>query len=113
MGTGTNAAYVEKVANIRKWGSGSGEVIINTEWGAYKEASILPITHWDNALDRKTTNPKQQIFEKMISGMYLGEIVRLILIDLIKSGELFNGVGSQLLEEPYHFDTAYMSRIER
>ncbi|KAJ3310149.1 glucokinase [Boothiomyces sp. JEL0838] len=113
LGTGTNAAYVEKVANIRKWGSGSGEVIINTEWGAYKEASILPLTHWDNALDRKTTNPKQQIFEKMISGMYLGEIVRLILIDLIKSGELFNGVGSQLLEEPYHFDTAYMSRIER
>ncbi|KAJ3276622.1 glucokinase [Terramyces sp. JEL0728] len=113
LGTGTNAAYVEKIANIRKWGTGSGEVIINTEWGAYKEASILPITHWDNALDRKTTNPKQQIFEKMISGMYLGEIVRLIILELIKSGELFSGVGSSLLEEPYHFDTAYMSRIER
>ncbi|KAJ3310157.1 glucokinase [Boothiomyces sp. JEL0838] len=113
LGTGTNAAYVEKVDNIRKWGTGNGEVIINTEWGNYNEATILPLTPWDLKLDRRSSNPKHQIYEKMISGMYLGEVVRLILVELVKAGELFNGMGSQTLSTPYRFDTAYMSRIER
>ncbi|KAI8897028.1 hypothetical protein BC833DRAFT_540698 [Globomyces pollinis-pini] len=113
LGTGTNAAYVEKVDNIRKWGTGNGEVVINTEWGAYNEPSILPLTPWDKLLDRRTNNPGKQVFEKMISGLYLGELVRLILVDLIKAGELFGGKGSDELLKTHNFDTAYMSRIER
>jgi hexokinase len=113
LGTGTNAAYVEKSANIKKWNSDDGEVIINTEWGAYDEPSVLPITPYDMKLDRHSLNPKKQIFEKMISGMYLGELTRLVLIDLIKSGELFGGKGSQILEKKNAFDTAHMSRVER
>ncbi|KAI8897032.1 hypothetical protein BC833DRAFT_540711 [Globomyces pollinis-pini] len=113
LGTGTNAAYVEKSHNIPKWNRDDGEVIINTEWGAYNEPSILPLTTWDRNIDRHTSNPKQQIFEKLISGLYLGEIVRNILVDLIKAGELFSGNGSPALNIPYQFDTAYMSRIER
>lgn len=113
LGTGTNAAYVEKVDAIPKWGNSDGEVIINTEWGNYGEPSILPISPWDIKLDRGTLNPKKQIFEKMISGMYLGEVARLIIIDLVKSGELFNGVGSSLLENMESFETSYMARCER
>ena len=115
LGTGTNAAYVEKIEEVKKTDlkSSTGEMIINTEWGAYNEPSILPITKYDTILDRQSVNPKIQIFEKMIAGMYLGEIVRIILIDLISMGELFRGVGSDELEIPYSFDTAYMSRIER
>lgn len=45
--------------------------------------------------------------------MYLGEIVRYILVDLISTGEIFMGASSDLLNEPYSFDTAHMSRIER
>jgi hexokinase len=115
LGTGTNAAYVEKVENIKKTDiiSSTGEIIINTEWGAYNEPSVLPITKYDTILDRQSVNPKIQIFEKMIAGMYLGELVRIILIDLIDTGELFRGTGSDELNTPYGFDTAYMSRIER
>ncbi len=113
LGTGTNAAYVEKIDNIKKWGGSEGEVVINTEWGNYGEPSILPISPWDIKLDRGTVNPKKQIFEKMISGMYLGELARLIISDLVKSGELFNGKGSSILDNKETFETAYMARCER
>lgn len=46
LGTGTNAAYVEKIDNIKKWGGKEGDVVINTEWGNYGEPSILPISPW-------------------------------------------------------------------
>ena len=114
LGTGTNAAYVESLRDVAKWeGQKKGQMIINTEWGAYDEPSVLPITKYDQQLDRATSNPKAQIFEKMISGLYLGEIVRLILVDLVSSGEIFKGRSSAELLKPYHFDTAYMSRVER
>jgi hexokinase len=113
LGTGTNAAYVERSSNIEKWPHEDGEVIINTEWGAYHEESVLPITEYDNLLDRQSANPKKQIFEKMISGMYLGEITRLVLVDLTKTGVLFNGNGGSQLFRKDAFDTAHMSRIER
>ena len=48
----------------------------------------------------------------MISGMYLGEIVRCILVDLTKRRMLFNGQGSQKLYTPKTFQTAYVSSIE-
>ncbi|TPX70578.1 hexokinase [Spizellomyces sp. 'palustris'] len=116
FGTGTNAAYVERIEEIPKWTGPippTKEMVINTEWGAYDEASVLPITSFDRDLDRASTNPRKQIFEKMISGMYLGEIVRYVLLDLISTGELFKGRSSQTLTTPYQFETAYMSRIER
>jgi len=49
----------------------------------------------------------------MISGMYLGEITRIICVDLIKKGKLFHGKISSKFDTPHSFDTAYMSRIER
>lgn len=88
-------------------------MVINTEWGAYGDAAILPITSYDKILDRASENPTKQIFEKMISGLYLGELSRIIIIDLVSSGDLFKGVGSSHFEEPFSFFTAYMSRIER
>ena len=36
-------------------------------------------------------NPGNQIFEKMISGMYMGELIRQILVDLIKDDLIFFG----------------------
>lgn len=38
LGTGTNAAYVEKVSNVKKWKSEleGSEMVINTEWGGYR-----------------------------------------------------------------------------
>lgn len=117
LGTGSNAAYVEKISSIPKWKGGpveSGEMVINIEWGAFDdERVILPFTKYDQIVDDESTNKGQQTFEKMISGLYLGEIVRQVIVDLTKRRILFGGVSSPEMETPYKFETAYMSRIER
>lgn len=117
LGTGNNAAYVERIENISKWHGprpASGEMIVNMEWGAWgSDGMTLPTTPYDNQVDRASPNPKQQFYEKMISGFYLGELTRYIMIDLISTGELFGGKTSAKLEIEHSFETALMSRIER
>jgi hexokinase len=49
----------------------------------------------------------------MCSGMYLGEIVRNILIDLTKRGFLFRGQISETLKTRGIFETKFLSQIER
>jgi hexokinase len=89
-------------------------MLINIEWGAFdNERMVLPITKYDLSVDQGTENPGKQQFEKMISGMYLGEIVRYCIVDLAEKGELFGGVLSPALLQPHKFETQYMSRIER
>ena len=34
------------------------------------------MSRWDAEVDRGSINPGKQIFEKMVSGMYMGEVVR-------------------------------------
>lgn len=61
-------------------------------------------------------NPRFQAFEKFVSGMYLGEITRNILLALIDAAPkslLFNGqAGSGALNQHYGLDTSVMSDIE-
>lgn len=45
--------------------------------------------------------------------MYMGEIVRLMLLKFIKQGLLFNGVGSEKLNEKGAFITKYVSDVEK
>ncbi|KAM3405601.1 hypothetical protein ACQJBY_008227 [Aegilops geniculata] len=78
LGTGTNAAYVERANAIPKWHGllpKSGDMVINMEWGNFR-SSHLPLTEFDQALDAESLNPGEQIYEKLISGMYLGEIIQ-------------------------------------
>lgn len=48
----------------------------------------------------------------MISGMYLGEIVRLVLVRLAKEKLLFKGQTSKDLLTPNTFQTKFISEIE-
>lgn len=48
----------------------------------------------------------------MISGMYLGEVVRLALVKLAQEKMLFGGEVSEALLTPYTFETRYISEIE-
>lgn len=50
--------------------------------------------------------------EKMISGMYMGELTRLVLEKLTKEGLLFGGKGSDALFTRGSFYTKYVSEIE-
>jgi hexokinase len=119
FGTGTNGAYLESVSEITKLADRStdpdAKMVINCEWGAFNNTrTVLPATAYDQKLDRESINPKFQAFEKFISGMYLGEITRNVLIGLVDTPHplLFGGRGSKALNEHYGLDTATMSAVE-
>ncbi|KIJ70418.1 hypothetical protein HYDPIDRAFT_105131 [Hydnomerulius pinastri MD-312] len=121
FGTGTNGAYVEDVANITKLGNGpaaaeGGYMIVNTEWGGFNNTrTALPTTPYDNKLDRESINPRFQAFEKFISGMYLGEIARNVILSLIDASPgplLFGGRSTASLNKQWGLDTAVLSEIE-
>ncbi|KAJ2143673.1 hypothetical protein IW136_001589, partial [Coemansia sp. RSA 678] len=111
LGTGTNAAYYEDEANVAKWKGEGGEIVLNMEWGAFDsdDFSVLPFTQHDIKLDRKSINPRKQAYEKMISGMYLGEIARNVMLWLADQRLLLDGRSSEVLNAMWSIDTAYLS----
>lgn len=117
-GMGTNCAYVERLSKIAKFksdtpSSSDETMIINTEWGNFdNERSRLPLTWFDRRCDRESVNPHYQIFEKMISAKYLGELTRLVLLYLVDSGLLFEADSSHTFNMAYTLDTTYMYACE-
>jgi hexokinase len=91
FGTGTNGAYVEKLSKITKpmegeYDATTGEMVVNTEWGSFDNGmKVLPSTIYDEILDKDSVNPGIQMFEKRISGMFLGEILRIVLVEMMKT----------------------------
>ncbi|XP_032367532.1 hexokinase-2, partial [Etheostoma spectabile] len=112
VGTGTNACYMEEMENVER--GEDGRMCINTEWGGFgDDGSLRDIrTEFDVAVDETSINPGVHIFEKMISGMYLGEIVRLLLVRLAEDQLLFKGRTSETLRTPWKFETKFISEIE-
>ncbi|KAF2465965.1 uncharacterized protein BDR25DRAFT_294582 [Lindgomyces ingoldianus] len=94
FGTGTNGAYVEKLDKLTKltnnqkagdYDKSTGEMVVNTEWGSFDNSlRTLPNTPYDIELDAKSVNPGIQMFEKRVSGMFLGEVLRLALVGLLE-----------------------------
>ncbi|KAJ7859683.1 hexokinase [Mycena olivaceomarginata] len=118
FGTGCNAAYMERVGDIHKIKNlgidDEASMAINCEWGAFDsfEHEHLPRTKYDSIVDDTSNKPGEQAFEKLISGRYLGEILRLVICELIDEGVLFLGQNTYKLEVPYVFDTAFLSLME-
>ncbi|KAH9311148.1 hypothetical protein KI387_026183, partial [Taxus chinensis] len=115
LGTGTNACYVECADAIPK-GRGllqeSGDMVINMEWGNFW-SSHLPVTEFDKALDKETLNPGYQLFEKLISGMYLGDIVRRVLLRMAEEASLFGDTVLPKLSSPFALRTPDMSAMHQ
>ncbi|KAJ9177440.1 hypothetical protein P3X46_012661 [Hevea brasiliensis] len=98
----SNAAYVEPVQSLTKWDGPSplsGELAISMEWGNFN-CSKLPLTEFDASLDKESSNPGSRIFEKLISAMYLGEIVRRVLLNMAQETALFGETVPQKLATP-------------
>lgn len=78
-------------------------------------ATQLPFHGADNALDASSPNEGKQRFEKMISGMYLGEIARLLMQQLAAAGELFGaGVAAASfrgLSTPWSLKTEVLAEL--
>ncbi|XP_026405530.1 hexokinase-1-like [Papaver somniferum] len=111
LGTGTNAAYIERAqCAIPKWHAKSGEMVINTEWGNFR-SSHLPVTEYDQDLDQHSLNVGDQIFEKMISGMYLGDIVRRVLHKMAEEASFFGDIVPPKLKTRFILRTPEMSAM--
>uniref|UniRef100_A0A3Q0SZJ1 Phosphotransferase n=1 Tax=Amphilophus citrinellus TaxID=61819 RepID=A0A3Q0SZJ1_AMPCI len=114
VGTGTNACYMEEMKHVKRVEGEDGRMCINTEWGGFGDDGSLNdiVTEFDVEVDKTSINPGIHIFEKMISGMYLGEIVRLVLVKMTKDQLLFKGQMSEALRTPEQFETKLISEIE-
>ncbi|XP_023603788.1 putative hexokinase HKDC1 isoform X2 [Myotis lucifugus] len=115
IGTGTNACYMEDMSNIDLVEGDEGRMCINTEWGAFGDDGALEDirTEFDRDLDLGSLNPGKQLFEKMISGLYLGELVRLILVKMTKAGLLFGGKKSSSLHTKGKIETRHVAAMEK
>ncbi|MCX5680412.1 MAG: hexokinase [Candidatus Omnitrophica bacterium] len=87
IGTGTNACYAEPEL---------GGMIVNTEWGNFDK---MRRTVFDILVDSQSDRPGQQVLEKMVSGMYLGEVALKV-------------IRAHVLPGLKHFNTEQMSAIE-
>ncbi|MCJ1409766.1 glucokinase [Ptychographa xylographoides] len=137
FGTGTNGAYVEKLDKVTKmenlngadYDKSTGEMIINTEWGSFdNQLSVLPNTPYDQQLDKASVNPGIQMFEKRVSGMFLGEILRRAIISIMKTKDInflrdeHSGVNelhstttiaeNSALYKPWGIDTSFLSIVQ-
>jgi hexokinase len=94
MGTGTNATVPMKLNSLYPAKrrdlpnpDAVDTVVINTEWtirGTDKPLNDLSIkTPYDLTLDAESDAPGFQPFEYMTSGRYLGELVRLVFVDVV------------------------------
>ena len=117
FGTGTNGAYVEKLSNLHKplegkYDDSTGEMVVNTEWGSFdNELTVLPTTVYDKALDTASVNPGIQMFEKRVSGMFLGELLRLTLVALYEQKLIFTTVATIASTSPLNIHNGVDSSI--
>ncbi|XP_072204418.1 hexokinase-3 [Excalfactoria chinensis] len=114
VGTGTNACYMEEMAKVGTVEGDEGRMCINMEWGAFGDNGCLDkfFTSFDQQVDEKSINAGKQRFEKLISGMYLGEIVRHILLALVEEQVLLRGKPFHNLQKKDLLQTKFLSTIE-
>ncbi|OQA02748.1 MAG: Hexokinase [Planctomycetes bacterium ADurb.Bin401] len=96
LGTGTNCCYIERNSNIKKRTDLdlSLSQIINCESGGFGKFEAGEI---DIAFDKSTNNPGVHVFEKYISGAYIGALSLLTLQTAAKDGLFTRDVTDELL----------------
>ncbi|KAJ5612734.1 Hexokinase [Penicillium lagena] len=115
--TGCNAAYMEECSAIPKLrGLGlpqDAKVIINTEYGAFdNECQFLPRTPFDEQIDAESIRPGMQIYEKMVAGLYIGEMLRLIMVTLHEQEKFFEGQDTTRLRTENTLEASFLSIAE-
>lgn len=100
LGTGTNACYREETK----------QMLVNIEWGNFNK---LKSTVYDKLLDKNSDNPGRHILEKMVSGMYLGELTGIIINDLTKENIVPKDLKTEYMSQIENDSTANLSGINR
>lgn len=96
LGTGTNTCYLEQRSEIGKIGGGEGTMAVNMESGCY---SGFPQGDFDRALDAASQNPGDHLTEKMLGGVYLGELISRALHAAAAEGLFSEAVQNTLPED--------------
>ncbi|KAM9408302.1 hexokinase HKDC1-like [Pholidichthys leucotaenia] len=114
IGTGTNVCYMEEMRHVDLVEGDEGRMCVNTEWGGFGDDGALDdfLTEFDRNVDAASSNPGKQIFEKMVSGMYLGELVRLVVLKMANQGLLLDGRVSNALKTKGKITTAHVAAME-
>ncbi|KAM0971005.1 hypothetical protein ACFX15_018407 [Malus domestica] len=115
LAMGTDAAYVEPANAALQWHGPSpklGDMVISTQWGGFSSPH-LPITIFDTCLDAESPNPGCRRFEKLISGMYLGEIVRRVLLKMAQETAVFGDTVPLKLMTPYQLSSPDMAAMHQ
>jgi hexokinase len=116
LGTGANACYWEASKNVSKDSTvskhGDLPTIINMEFGNFDShyTHTLRPTEYDDVIDKASPNPGEQRFEKMISGMYLGEIARRCLCAL-SANNIIAAAVAEKIAKPYAFEAQDLALI--
>ncbi|KAJ4377660.1 N-acetylglucosamine kinase 1 [Neocucurbitaria cava] len=120
LGTGFNISVHLPVSSLaatkykgypQKWLDEATHVLVNTECSMFGK-NVFPTTRWDDQLNDAHMRPDFQPFEHMISGRYMGEIVRLMIVEAVRTAGLFSGEMPNQLNEPYTLDTGTIAAME-
>jgi hexokinase len=120
LGTGFNISVHLPISSLaitkykgypQKWLDEATNVLVNTECSMFGK-DVFPTTRWDDQLNDAHVRPDFQPFEHMISGRYIGEIVRLIIVEAVRTAGLFSGEMPEQLAEPYTLDTGTIAAME-
>ncbi|KAI6787288.1 hexokinase-1 [Hortaea werneckii] len=120
LGTGMNAAVYLPVTALGpgkfgsrppSWHAAAHHVLVNTELSMFGK-HVLPTTRWDDDLNAHHLLPDFQPLEYLVTGRYLGEIFRLILLEAVSVAGLFGGEFPQYLDDPYTLDTRLLADFQ-
>ncbi len=120
LGTGLNAAIHLPISSLHSSKFGFREfptsvdtthVLVNTELSMFGKPAF-PTTRWDDILNTNHMLPDFQPMEYLIAGGYLGEIVRLVLVEATETVALFGGILPFTLSKPGSLDTRTLAVIE-
>ena len=109
FGTGTNTAYVERNQNIGKLDGylGEGSQVVNVESGGFAAFQRGPL---DLQLDARSENSGGYLFEKAISGVYMGPLA-LELLQALASEGVFSDVGGAALSIMKDLSTIHIDNL--
>ena len=120
LGTGVNAAihiplnpldpgkfFARFSETIRK----PRHVLTNTEFSMFGK-NIFPTTRWDESLNASHMMPDYQPLEYLIAGVYISELVRLVLKEAASKVNLWGGSLPSSLQSPYTLDSKTLAIID-
>ncbi|KAL8701615.1 MAG: hypothetical protein Q9224_000420 [Gallowayella concinna] len=120
LGTGLNAAIHLPVSSLHESKFGSRQfptnvetthVLVNTELSMFGKHAFR-VTRWDEYLNAHHILPDYQPMEYLLAGGYMGEIVRLIIVEAVETAGLFGGRLPPSLSIPFVLDTRTLAAFE-